>query len=106
MFIYYCKDCTKFCVRGLQGFIFGLTSQAMTDTLSEVEKRCCGGTFGGGLGTKTDPNEAVYLAPVSVSFCVEAHGETQARVLSSFEILIPRSCGLFETGVQQIFLVD
>ena len=66
-----------------------------------------GGTFGGGLGTKKDPNEAVNLAPVNVSFCVQPHGKIQDRVPHSIEILMPRSCGLLNPArIQLIWLID
>ena len=63
------------------------------DALPKLESRYWWVHFGGGLGTQTDPNKAVYLAPVKVSFCGQEHGETRARVPHSVEILIPRSCG-------------
>ena len=71
----------------------------MTNALSKL-RNGIGGTFGGGLGTQTDPNEAVNLAPVNVSFCVQPHGELQARVPHATLVRI------IESSTHQIYLVD
>ena len=108
---YYCEDCINFFVGSLHGSILGWRCLwihvAGNDRCSVgAGETVLAATFGGGLGTQTDPNEAVYLALVNVSFCVQPHGEAQARVPHSIEILTPRSCGLFETGTHRIHLVD
>ena len=89
-----------FFVRDLQGFILGwrLWLQVVTNDRCSVEagETVLAGTYGGGLGTQTDPNEAVYLTPVNVSFCVQPYGETQARIPHSIEMLMPRSCVILD----------
>ena len=61
-----------------------------------------GGYISGRLGHPRDANEAVYVTPSIVSFCVEPRGETHARVACSIEMLMPRTCGLFESGMHHI----
>ena len=74
---------------------------AMTDTPSEQEKRYWRVHLADAWAPRQNQTRHSLSTPVNVSCWVELHGETQARVPRSIEILIQRSRGLFETGMHK-----